>query len=190
MYGDYKGTKLETAWDTVGTLPKALKLLPQPQQGGNQNARQDGDQQVPDHQGIENVRGNVRPSETQGRQTRSKGLTDSTVDTSGIKQNVHELRNLGVTIEPKNVDEKVDNDENEPTGPEQQEDAAAQAIGAFVLIDKFNERVEDVLPDMACRVQEVDYEKMDPARYKDIFKNPDNFDEAWNHECSFQRKKW
>ena len=85
VYGDYKGTKLETAWDTVGTLPKALKLLPQPQQGGNRDARQNEDQQVPDHQGIENVRGNVRPSETQSRQTRSKGLSDSTVDTSGIK---------------------------------------------------------------------------------------------------------
>ena len=50
---------------------------------------------------------------------------------------MRELRSLGIPIESK--DEKVDNDENEPTGPEQQEDAAAQAIGAFVLIDKFNE---------------------------------------------------
>ena len=32
--------------------------------------------------------------------------------------------------------------------------------------------------------------KVDPAKYKDMFDNPTTFDEAWNHPCPFQRRKW
>ena len=46
------------------------------------------------------------------------------------------------------------------------------------------------MPDMAWRIQELGYKRIDPLRYKDLFKNPDQFEEAWNHECPFQRKKW
>jgi hypothetical protein len=37
---------------------------------------------------------------------------------------------------------------------------------------------------------EIDYEKVDPTTYRDIFKLPKTFEEAWNHECPFQRKMW
>ena len=37
---------------------------------------------------------------------------------------------------------------------------------------------------------QVDYEKVDPSKYKDIFEKPNSFEEAWNHPCPFQRKKW
>jgi len=36
----------------------------------------------------------------------------------------------------------------------------------------------------------IDYEKIDPTRYKDIFECPKTFEEAWNHPCPFQRKMW
>jgi len=36
----------------------------------------------------------------------------------------------------------------------------------------------------------IDYEKIDPSRYKDIFECPKTFEEAWNHPCPFQRKMW
>jgi hypothetical protein len=36
---------------------------------------------------------------------------------------------------------------------------------------------------------EIDYEKVDPTKYRDIFKLPKTFEEAWN-ECPFQRKMW
>jgi hypothetical protein len=35
----------------------------------------------------------------------------------------------------------------------------------------------------------IDYEKVDPT-YRDIFKLPKTFEEAWNHECPLQQKMW
>ena len=34
------------------------------------------------------------------------------------------------------------------------------------------------------------YDKLDPSKYKETFENPEKFEEAWNHEEPFQRKKW
>ena len=36
----------------------------------------------------------------------------------------------------------------------------------------------------------IDYDQMDPTKLKDILENPDLFEEAWDHECPWQRKKW
>ena len=36
----------------------------------------------------------------------------------------------------------------------------------------------------------IDYEKVDPSRYKDIFECPKTFEEAWNHPCPFQLRMW
>jgi hypothetical protein len=37
---------------------------------------------------------------------------------------------------------------------------------------------------------EIDYEKVDPTTYRDIFKLLKTFEESWNHECPFQQKMW
>ena len=37
---------------------------------------------------------------------------------------------------------------------------------------------------------EEDMEKLKPEQYKDAFKKPMTFDEAWNHPSPFQRKRW
>ena len=71
-------------------------------------------------------------------------------------------------------------------------DRVAKAVACY-LVDKFGESVEDVLPDLAMRVQEepmVDPSTVDPSKYKDMFENPKTFDEAWNHPDPFQRMKW
>lgn len=36
----------------------------------------------------------------------------------------------------------------------------------------------------------VDYDKVSPTTYKDIFTAPNTFEEAWNHPCEWQRAKW
>ena len=53
---------------------------------------------------------------------------------------------------------------------------------------------QDVKPyfptEMAFKAMEMDPEKIDPSKYKDMFENPKKFDEAWNHHDDFQKKKW
>ena len=34
------------------------------------------------------------------------------------------------------------------------------------------------------------YDTLDPSKFKDTFEAPEKFDEAWNHEEPFQRRKW
>ena len=41
VYGDYKGSKMEVNWDTVGIVPKLSKRDPQPQQEPNRIAQQE-----------------------------------------------------------------------------------------------------------------------------------------------------
>ena len=36
----------------------------------------------------------------------------------------------------------------------------------------------------------LDYSKVDPTTYKDIFTVPSTFEEAWNHPDPFQRERW
>jgi Reverse transcriptase (RNA-dependent DNA polymerase) len=37
---------------------------------------------------------------------------------------------------------------------------------------------------------EVNYDDVDPIKYKDMFKVSATFDESWNHLCLWQRAKW
>jgi hypothetical protein len=37
---------------------------------------------------------------------------------------------------------------------------------------------------------DVDYTKVDPSKYKEMFDVPTSFEEASNHPCQFQRAKW
>ena len=37
---------------------------------------------------------------------------------------------------------------------------------------------------------EEEMEQLKPEEYKDAFKNPTCFEEAWNHPSPFQRKRW
>ena len=82
------------------------------------------------------------------------------------------------------------------TGPSEQ---ASLTVDAFAMIDRFGGDFDEAtLPELAMFVdsdlqqqpKEAKYEKMDPTHYKDIFDKPRSFDEAWNHEEPFQRRKW
>jgi hypothetical protein len=36
----------------------------------------------------------------------------------------------------------------------------------------------------------INYSKVDPSQYKDLFEDLASYDEAWGHDCEFQRGKW
>ena len=71
-----------------------------------------------------------------------------------------------------------------------QPDRVAKAIEAHVLIDRLHEDAGEYAPEMAFKAMEMDPEKIDPSKYKDMFEHPKKFDEAWNHHDEFQRKRW
>ena len=58
VYGDYKGSKMEVNWDTVGIVPKLSKRDLQPQQEPNRIAQQEESLQEQ----------NVRPNRNQGQE--------------------------------------------------------------------------------------------------------------------------
>jgi hypothetical protein len=60
---------------------------------------------------------------------------------------------------------------------------------AAVWVAKFGESAE-ILSDTAMAATGVDYSKVDPSTYKDIFTVPTTFEEAWNHPCPFHRERW
>jgi hypothetical protein len=35
-----------------------------------------------------------------------------------------------------------------------------------------------------------DYDKVDPSKYNNMFSIPKSYQEAWNHPCPWQRKRW
>jgi hypothetical protein len=39
-------------------------------------------------------------------------------------------------------------------------------------------------------VGSVDYDNVDPIKYKDMFNVPETVEEAWNHPCPWQRAHW
>ena len=43
---------------------------------------------------------------------------------------------------------------------------------------------------MSATLDPKNPESLKPEEYKDAFTNPNNFQEAWNHPCPFQREKW
>jgi hypothetical protein len=64
-------------------------------------------------------------------------------------------------------------------------------IDALSLIDRFKLDPGELANDMALVVRhDVDYTKVDPLKYKEMFDVPTSFDEAWNHPCEFQWAKW
>jgi hypothetical protein len=36
----------------------------------------------------------------------------------------------------------------------------------------------------------LDYDKIDPKKYRDMFEVPNNFNDAWYNKCHWQRKRW
>jgi hypothetical protein len=36
----------------------------------------------------------------------------------------------------------------------------------------------------------IDYSKINPSQYKDLFEDPASYEEAWGYECDFQWRKW
>ena len=90
-------------------------------------------------------------------------------------------------LEPRTLREEDSDDEDD------WEDIYPMVVNHVAMIDKFGSDIEEVVPDMMLNAVEqgqVDYSKIDPAKYKDIFDKPGSFDEAWNHPEPFQRQKW
>lgn len=52
-----------------------------------------------------------------------------------------------------------------------------------ILIDR-----RSIYPEFALLT--MDYDKVPANQYKDLFVSPTSFDEAWDHQCSWQRTKW
>ena len=90
---------------------------------------------------------------------------------------------------------------DQPAGRETDPDSAA------VLIDRFHQDFgtrEDIEPDYACLLMEAgpgpemekevskikNFDTIPQSAWKDIFENPSNYDEAWNHPDPWQREKW
>ena len=70
---------------------------------------------------------------------------------------------------------------------------ASMAVDALTMIDRFGGDINELVDDLAMKAEEegpIDYSKIDPCKYKDIFKDPPNFNTAWNHPEAFQRAKW
>lgn len=192
VYGQYKGTKLETAWDLIGSLPKPIK---DPQQEHHQDGQQGRRQQLPQEAGAQNV--------SVGRRTRSQGYEPARIDLSGNERHKRELKALRLE-EPTDVsivqdantgqaetgthnleqtvqeqEQQQDQDQDEVQAP----DRVAKAISAFCLIDRLNVEEGYLAPDMAFKsIGEV----KDETKFKDIYEAPKSFNEAWNHEDPFQ----
>ena len=86
-------------------------------------------------------------------------------------------------------------EENPDTAPTDSAAVALMPISAFGMIDRFGGDFDDLAADLAMAATEqpkepLDYNKIDPAMYKEIFENPKSWDEAWNHPDPFQQKKW
>ena len=78
-------------------------------------------------------------------------------------------------------------------------DHVAMAVDALTMIDRFGGSVGELANDLAMRASapprdkdlgNMDYSKVDPSKYKEIFENPESFDKAWNHPEPFQQQKW
>ena len=61
---------------------------------------------------------------------------------------------------------------------------------AAMWIDKYGANFETMNDTGLAAPKTIDYTKVDPSKYKDIFNDPTSFDEAWNHPDPFQRMKW
>jgi hypothetical protein len=64
-------------------------------------------------------------------------------------------------------------------------------VDVVAMIDRFGgdfDKMEHLLPDFAMAA--IDYSKMDPSTFKDIFENPKTFQEAWHHPDPFQQQQW
>ena len=59
---------------------------------------------------------------------------------------------------------------------------------AHILFDMTLEEWNAIFHDV--NLLTVDYNTIDPTRYKDVFDVPTKYLDAWNHSCPFQRAKW
>ena len=134
--------------------------------------------------------GTSEPSQTRSRasipertmSTRSTRV--ETRETAPSERGLRELAKLEGTINP----EATSLVERLKTSGSDGESAAP----AIAMVDRFNIPFEAYSETSFAANDEgqVDYEKVDPSKYKDIFEKPNSFEEAWNHPCPFQRKKW
>jgi hypothetical protein len=59
------------------------------------------------------------------------------------------------------------------------------------MIDEYAMMIDEMQEEeIAMSAMAINYEKVDPIKFKDMFKCPQKFNEAWNHPDPWIRKKW
>jgi hypothetical protein len=59
------------------------------------------------------------------------------------------------------------------------------------MIDRYSMMIDAMQEDdIAMSAMVMDYDKIDPIKFKDMFKCPQKFNEARNHPDLWVRKKW
>ena len=83
VYGEFKGSKQDLNFDTIGVMPKPLKIAPQTQQQNRQDLQQGTRRQEQQ---------NVRPEskEDTGAHTQSKGVSTTAVGAVEVKRGIRE----------------------------------------------------------------------------------------------------
>ena len=191
-YGEYLGSAERTRWEKIGALPKVDKIPVYGGTGDNTGATTGEAAIGGGNTGGANARENTTgdtggtgagrvataTANVERRVTRSMG-EPTAPEVGEVQRNVQELRSLGVNVEP-------------------DADRVAMAICAYAMVDKLQEDIGKLAPDMAFKTvmkdlvesESVDPTTIDPSKYKEMFTNPSCFDEAWNHPDPFQREKW
>ena len=72
----------------------------------------------------------------------------------------------------------------EDSNKEENDDAAN------ILIDRHHADFAFAAQTLVSPKTILNYDKINPTKFKDIFDNPMTFDQAWNHPCLWQRAKW
>ena len=63
------------------------------------------------------------------------------------------------------------------------------SFASLAMLDVFDHEFATTVVD-THKLKRMKPEDLKPEQYKDAFVSPTKYDEAWNHECPFQREKW
>ena len=187
VYGEYKGLHLPSLTDMTTTVPEKIKaaedeeppaaaVLPPPPLV----------EQPPPVEAVVRYRTRAQGA---AQQTPTLGTVDSRI--------LNAMKKLDSSANP--VAQSIVERAKALANPDPQsgrEEPAPDDSNAFImdacgLIDRFGFEFGDLADDLAMSAVETgDYSKMDPTKYKEIFDNPKNWDEGWNHPEPFQQQHW
>jgi transposase InsO family protein len=133
--------------------------------------------------------------------TRARGISHPNLETPA-RENPRvqrEVRNLSNFLNPIAQDLAAETSAV-PTADTATDQSGRDVDVANTMIDRwhpdyaFSSAVPDfalsVTDDESKAIENKDWDNVSPSRYKDIFTNPKNFQEAWHHPDPWQRKRW